>query len=638
MNNFFMLLISLFIFSGCEQKEPLQTTALPKASPAKLYFGGDILTMTGGKPAYAEAVVEQNGKIVFVGSKTEALKKYPSNLKQMDLLGKTLVPGFIEPHVHPSIAAILLSGDIVAPHDWNVPSGLKKGVAGHDAYIDRLRVSIADKATDNEVLFIWGYHQLWHGELNRTILNELAPNKPIAIIHRSFHEVFINDKAIELFNITEQDFSDNAQVDWQNGHFFEGGWLALVPKIAPQLLNPQRYKNGLADMTKLIQQNGITTIAEQGFPSSSFDMEYNLLLSEMTKNPPYDVYNVLNGTQLFTMQGSNEQAFTFIESASKKYNTSNVYMLPKQVKLFADGAIYSLAMQMEEGYSDGFEGEWMTPLDTFEQQMNFYWDKGYKLNIHANGDLGIQRCLDIVEKLMQRNPRKEHRLTLHHLGYFTAKQSKQMHRLGIEASANPYYLWALADKYSEFGLGKERAENLVHIKSLQDNNIPFSFHSDFGMAPMEPLTLVWTAVNRITAQQTLVSQDQRIDAYSAMQAITINAARTLNLEENIGSIAVGKAANFALLQENPLNVNAMHIKDIAIAGVVYHGQLHWNKAKNIQALVGDDQDEYGCKASAGYSWCNTTQQCQRPWILAVEKSFSNTAAAFNKYCQNDHGL
>lgn len=635
MNKFFTLIIALFILLGCEQREQLETTPLPIITQAKLYFGGDILTMTGNKPVYAEAIVEKNGNIVFVGNKNQALKKYPSNLIHVDLLGKTLMPGFIEPHVHPSIAAILLSGDIVAPHDWNVPSGLKKGVSGHDAYISRLKTSIAENATDNEVLFIWGYHQLWHGELNRTMLNELSPNKPIAIIHRSFHEVFINDKAIELFNITEQDFNSHSQVDWQKGHFFEGGWLALVPKIAPQLLNPQRYKNGLADMTKLIQKNGITTIAEQGFPSSSFDMEYNLLLSEMTKNPPYDVYNVLNGTQLFTMQGSDEQAYKFIESASEKYNTSNVFMLPKQVKLFADGAIYSLAMQMKDGYSDGFEGEWMTPLDTFEQQMNFYWDKGYKINIHANGDLGIQMCLDIVEKLMQRKPRKEHRLTLHHLGYFTAEQSEQMQKLGIEASANPYYLWALADKYTEFGLGKDRAENLVSIKSLQDNNVPFSFHSDFGMAPMEPLTLAWTAVNRITAQQILVSQDQRITAYTAMQAITINAARTLDLEEKVGSIAIGKTANFTLLQENPLKVKPMHIKDIAISGVVYHGQLHWNKTPNKQPLVGDDQDEYGCKASAGYSWCSTTNQCERPWLLAKKQQFDNTPDAFASYCQNN---
>ena len=548
-------------------EQPLQQT---------IFYGGDIITMEGDSVAYVEAVIERDGKIIYAGDKSAAIANFAGKTREVDLKGKTMMPGFIEPHLHPSIAAILLSGDIVAPHDWHVPEGLKKGVEGHDAYIARIKESIAKNGSAGDVLFIWGYHQLWHGDLSREILNEISPDIPVGIIHRSFHEIFLNDKAIAMFGIKEEEFKGNPQVDWDRGHFYEGGWLALVPKIAPRMINPERYKRGLVDMTKIIRKNGITTIAEQGFPTSNFDMEYQLLKSEMSKNPPYEVYNVLNGTQLYGMLGGNEKAWEFMEAAPKKYSTDNILMLPKQVKLYADGAIYSLAMEMKDGYSDGFEGQWMTPPALFEQQMNFYWDKGYKINIHANGDLGIQLCLDIAEKMMKRNPRKNHRLTLHHVGYFTDEQAEQMQALGIEVSANPYYLWALADKYSEFGLGPERARNLVGMKSLEDRNIPFSFHSDFGMAPLEPLTLAWTAINRVTAEQTRVSQNQRIDVFTAMQAITVNAARTLDLEKLIGSIKVGKTANFTLLGENPFKVDRMHIKDISIEGVVYRGRLDLN--------------------------------------------------------------
>ena len=547
-----------------------------------LYYGGDIITMEGKQAAYVEAVIERDGKIIYAGEKSAAVNNFSGKTLEYDLKGKTLLPGFIEPHLHPSIAAILLSGDIVAPHDWDVPEGLKKGVEGHDAYMARLKESIASKGSKEDVLFIWGYHPLWHGHLSREMLNEISPDMPVGIIHRSFHEIYLNDKAIAMFGITEDDFKGNPQVEWDKGHFFVGGWLALVPKIASRMINPKRYKRGLVDMTKIIRRNGITTIAEQGFPTSNFDMEYTLLKSEMAKNPPYEVYNILNGTQLYGMKGSNEAAWKFIEAAPASYDTQNIFMLPNQVKLYADGAIYSLAMKMKEGYSDGFKGEWMTPPNLFEQQMNFYWDKGYKINIHANGDLGIQLCLDITEKLMKRKARENHRLTLHHMGYFTDEQAVQMQKLGIEASTNPYYLWALADKYSEFGLGPDRARNMVPMKSLKDRIIPFSFHSDFGMAPLEPLTLAWTAINRSTAEQTLVSQDQRVDVFSAMQAITINAARTLNLENEIGSIEVGKAANFTLLDENPFKVEAMHIRDIRVAGVVFRGSLSLIKRAGVE--------------------------------------------------------
>ena len=595
-----------------------------------LYYGGDIITMEGDKPEYVEAVIERDGKIIYAGKKADAVNNFAGKTVKVDLKGKTMMPGFIEPHLHPLIAAILLSGDIVAPHDWNVPDGIKKGVEGHDAYVARLKESIAKYGKKDDVLFIWGYHQLWHGDLNREMLNKISPDIPVAVLHRSFHEVFLNDKAIDLFKIKEEDYKDNPQVEWSKGHFFEGGWQALAPKIAPFMLNPVKYKKGLADMTKLMEKNGITTIAEPGFPNVDFDMEYNLLKGEMDKNPSYEIYNILNAGALTAVKGSIEKATEFMESTPTKYNTDNIKILPKQVKLFADGAIYSLAMQMKEGYTDGFKGQWMTPVDTFKKQMNYYWDRGYKIHIHANGDLGIQLCIDIVRDMQKRNPRKDHRLTLHHLGYFTADQADEMKELGIEASANPYYLWALAEKYSEHGLGPKRAKNLVHMKSLKDRGIPFSLHSDFGMAPAEPLTLAWTAVNRMTDKETLVSQDQRVDVFTAMQGITLNAARTLDLENKIGSIKVGKTANFTLLNENPFKVKKMHIKDIEVAGVVFRGAL---KMKNDK-LVGADKDAHGCIGSAGYKWCAKTKQCERPWELAKKEKFEKSIEAFNSFCGN----
>ena len=149
--------------------------------------------------------------------------------------------------------------------------------------------------------------------------------------------------------------------------------------------------------------------------------------------------------------------------------------------------------------------------------------------------------------------------------------AKQMAELGIEASVNPYYLWALADKYATNGLGPKRAENLVAMKLLTDENIPLSFHSDFSMAPAEPLTLAWTAVNRQTSQGSKFSQDQRISVFDALKAITIDAARALNLENEIGSLKKGKIANFTILEENPFKVNPIAIKDIKVVGIVYKG-------------------------------------------------------------------
>ena len=93
---------------------------------ATVYYNGDIVTMEGKKPNYAQAVVTNNGKIIYVGKKSKAMKIAGPGHKMVDLQGKTMMPGFIEPHVHPFIAAVILPNEIIAPYDWILPTETKK--------------------------------------------------------------------------------------------------------------------------------------------------------------------------------------------------------------------------------------------------------------------------------------------------------------------------------------------------------------------------------------------------------------------------------------------------------------------------------------------------------------------------------
>ena len=435
-----LAVFSLFVLFTCKNKSDANSSNKDKNHP-KIYHNGDIVTMEGSEVNYAEVIVEQQGEIIFVGQYKQAVEKF-SDASFVDLKGKTLIPGMIEPHLHPSLAAIMLQNEIIAPYDWVLPSGVKKGVQGQKNYLKRLETSIKSNAIKEKMYFIWGYHQLWHGDLSRSVLNDLAGDQPVGIIHRSFHEIFLNDAAVEHLGIEESEFKGNPQVNWAKGHFYEGGWLALVPKKAPILLEPTSYLEGLSKMSALLLQNGITTIAEPGFPSSDFNGELQLLMKEMEKSPAYDVYLIPSGTQLYGMKGGNKEAMAFMESLDtiEEFNRSNLKFLPKQVKLFSDGAIYSQLMQMKDGYSDGHQGEWMTPLDLFEEQLMMYWNNDYKIHVHSNGDLGQQMVIDLVKKAQEYYPRKNHRLTLHHMGYFDKAMSLEMADLGIEASVNPYYL------------------------------------------------------------------------------------------------------------------------------------------------------------------------------------------------------
>lgn len=563
---YLFLLLSTFYFS-CHQEILID----PAIDNSKLitYFGGHIITMDGSKFEEVEAVVIEGDSILFVGSTKDAKRVY-GRTAMVDLDGKTMLPGFIEPHVHPSIAVTVLPNEIIGPYDWDLPGGIKKGAKSEKEFRERLTNALAKRAKADEVFIVWGYHQMWHGELSRTILNEIAGDQPVGIIHRSFHEFFVNDAALKIMNIEEKEFKDQPQVDWGKGHFYEAGWLAVVPKIAGALFVPSKLQKGMAMMNTIIQKNGITTIAEPGFPSSNFMLEYGMYKSSMDIEPPYDLYLIPNGTRLYHVHGGNEGAKEFIEKLPN-YNSTQLTFLPKQVKLFADGAMYSQLMQMKDGYEDDHEGQWMTGLDVLKKQVEFYWNNNYKIHVHANGDLGIEELINMVGPL--RNEKNfEHRFTLHHMAYFSPDQANKMGELKMEASVNPYYLWALSDKYAEEGLGVERATHLVRTKSLLENDIPVSFHSDFSMAPLSPLTLAWVAVNRVTSGGKKVSQHERISVYEGLRSITIDAARTLNLESEIGSIAVGKRANFVILEEHPLKIDPIELKDIKIYSTIYRGQ------------------------------------------------------------------
>ena len=162
---------------------------------------------------------------------------------------------------------------------------------------------------------------------------------------------------------------------------------------------------------------------------------------------------------------------------------------------------------------------------------------------------------------------------MHHSGYFTQEQAKRMGELGVTVSAQPYYLYTMGDAYTKVGLGPERAPYMVRAKSLLDNGVKLSLHSDFTMAPAEPLRLAWVMVNRFSASGKVLGPDERITVEQAMRAVTIDAAYAVRMETEIGSITPGKMADFTVLEQDPYEVPAEQLKDIPIWGTVFEGKL-----------------------------------------------------------------
>ncbi|MEE4146563.1 MAG: amidohydrolase [Halieaceae bacterium] len=560
-----LLLVSLF-------------TCLASAAtgaPLVVYTAKKIITMEPALPE-ATAVAVADGRIVAVGT-LESLEPW---LTVSDvtidrrLQDKVLMPGFIDPHVHPSLPAVLTQFPFLAPDDWTLPTGEFPGATTPEAYKARLQALVAAH-TDTRVPFIaWGYHPLWHGEAYRQQLNDWFPDTPVLLWHRSFHELIGNDAAFAMLGITEADTRGNHENDWARGHFWENGLKAVVPKL-PFLFEPARFGKGMANFLAMAHLGGVTTVLDMGAGVFGDPAGEIALVRQVTEasNAPLRIIMTPIITDFLARGKSPAEAMQEIDQW--RAGNSRRVMVENHFKLMMDGAIYSgLAQMGPPGYIDVHEGLWMAPLPVTTAWAQAFWQAGYQLHAHTNGDLSAAAFIDLLRTLQAGHPRVDHRFTLEHFAYSTEDQSRQLKALGAVVSANPYYHYLLSDIYGELWLGQDRGNQMVRLGSLERLGVPFALHSDNPMAPLSPLTLAWNASNRVTIRGKTTGASEKISLDSALRAITVDAAWIVGWENEIGSIRAGKRADFAVLDSDPYEAGATGLDRIKVWGTVFEGELH----------------------------------------------------------------
>lgn len=548
------------------------TAPLPKAT---IYVAREIVTLDPNKPNVT-AVAVVGDRILATGT-LEELKAAAGDQKysiDKTFADKVIVPGFIAQHDHPLLTALTMTSQIIAIEDWVLPSGTIPAARTPEEYRKRLEEVNASLEDPDEMLLTWGYHHLFHGKMTRADLDKISTSRPIVIWHRSAHEFILNTKALEITGIDEafvESMSEAAQKQssLEEGHFLEGGMFAIVPKLLPAIATPERFRAGLELTEQYYHANGVTLGSEPGgLYSEKLQKAQNAVLSD--PDTPFRYYFIPDGKSIHAMFPD-----TTISETEKTldWGEGMTSMMPGQIKLFADGAIYSQLMQMREPYLDGHHGEWIMQPDDFTRAFRIYWDAGYQIHIHVTGDAGVDMVLDNVEANMRRNPRHDHRTVLVHFSVSQPDQIDRIKRLRAIVSGNPYYVTMLADKYSEEGLGPERADNMVRMGDVERAGISYSYHSDMPMAPSQPLFLMDCAVNRTTVSGRVAAPEQRSSREGALRAITLEAAYSLRLEDEVGSIVPGKLANFTILSDNPVTVDAAEIKDISVWGTMHEGRI-----------------------------------------------------------------
>jgi predicted amidohydrolase YtcJ len=557
-----------------------------------IHTAAAVVTVSDRCPA-ANAVAVRDDRIVAVGMLDDVIAALGDEPYDVDesCAGRVILPGLIDQHLHPILGATTLATEVIATEDWVLPDVTHPAAHSHEEYVERLRA--ADGRLDpDEWLFSWGYHELWHGELSREILDSVNDTRPIGVWQRSCHEFYLNTPALQQLGLLDRDLAaevaagtldagiaDTASIE--RGHFWERGNFVLVfPLVTPILFEPGRFINGLQQMVRYLHQNGVTAFNEPGaiLVPGAWELYEAILGADDT---PFSSFFLTDGRGPAEQGMSHDDALARAERELAMAPTGKVRFFEKQVKLFADGAIISQLMQMSDPYLDRdgnpnphHHGTWLMEPDVFEDRAKLYWDHGFQLHIHVNGDAGLDMVLDTIERRMRENPRPDHRTVIVHFANSTEGQVDRIARLGCVVSSNPYHPVGFADKFGEVGLGSARADVMTRHRSVLDRNIPLSFHSDLPMGRSDPIGMMSCAVNRVTQSGRVAGPEQRITIAEALRAVTIDAAQSWRLEHELGSIEPGKLANFTVVDRNPLDSDPEALDDIDVIGTFYDGRWY----------------------------------------------------------------
>ncbi len=531
-----------------------------------------IITMDDSLPN-ATAIAVRGERIVEVGT-IETLQpwlRHHEHVIDDRFADQVMIAGLIDPHIHPSLMAILLNCEWLPSEPWDLPAGRIEAPEGRDEFLAGVAQLHAEKPP-GEPLVIFGYHAQYHGWVERSDLDTISTERPIALWQRSFHEVRANSAALSWFD-AEEGAAWDPHIELDSGRMYESGMVWALRTLTPHLLGDGKYERALADVSTLIHRGGITAMCDAGFGIGGYDQDYDTYDAVLGRpETPFRTYLMPQIAGAKSRWKSDTIAQ--LEAWEAERGNDRISFI-KAAKLLADGAFIAQLMVLgEPGYIDGHEGAWLTEPDRLAHQMSTFWEAGYDLHIHCNGDVGVSASLDAVEALLHAHPRFDHRTTLHHFGISTQAQMRRIKALGVEISANGYYLYQFGDRFVDEWLGTERASQMTRLGAAERAGVSVSLHSDLPMGPAAPLLAAQACATRRTRGGAVMGETERLSLDAALRSITIDAAYQLRLDHEIGSLAAGKLADVTVLEADPFDVGADGLADIAIVATIVGGEVY----------------------------------------------------------------
>lgn len=511
-----------------------------------ILINANIITLD---PFFPEAswIVTESDKIASIGLGDEWKTFKYKGTEPIDCSGKTVLPGFIDAHLHLVSYAKSFTTLDLSPSD-NVFS---------IADIQSIIHDYSTKNPPNKWIFGRGYHEFYLAEKrhpNRWDLDKVAPHNPVKLTHRSGHAHVLNSMALKLVHISNETgdptgglIDRDIKTGEPTGLLYEMG--EFLSECIPSV-DSQELRRGAKLANQKLLSLGITSVQDA---SHSNDIEQ------------WKEFYSWKKTGLFGPRISLMLNLRGLKQIGKKNLSScgwkNQLHL-NGIKIILDETTGQLHPLQEE-------------LDNTVLKIH---KSGSQVAIHAVEESTVESACSAIEHALRRFPRSNHRHRIEHCSVCSPHLIKRLASLGVMVVTQPPFIFHNGDRYLET-VSNKQLPYLYPIGTLLKAGIPVAGSSDCPIVPPNPLIGIYAAVARKSETGKIVGEKEKISPIDALRIYTIHAARASFEEDFKGSITPGKLADLVVLSGDPSTATPDEIKDMEVEMTILNGEMVWKKRR-----------------------------------------------------------
>ena len=543
----------------------------------RVFVNGAIYTVTEAQP-WAEAVAVAGGRIVYVGDNEPANAFVGDDTDVVDLDGQMMLPGFHDSHIH------LLIG-VMADEECSL---LRIETAEEVAAKLDACTQLAGIGDDGWILGGgWG-EWLWaDANPHKGILDILFPERPVYLVSSFGHAAWVNSRALEIAGIDDDTPDPPAGIIERDPETGEASGtlreaaMGLVERHVPPMTLEQDMARVRAGID-LAHSYGITAVIEPGLDGRLLQP-----ILELDKQGELDLRALASLSTLNWQAGVFDDRIYDLLAERDQWRRPNLGV--DSVKIYMDGVIEYGTSPLLEPYNDPDYGS--GEFFYTQEQVNTYFTRfdamGLQVHVHAIGDAAIRRALDGFEAMRAANGMSDNRHHIVHLQLIHEDDRPRFAELDVTATFQA--LWAYPDPAAlELDipmLGRERTWQMYPIKSVRDLGGRIAGGSDYFVTDLNPLHAIEVAVTRqdpYTNDGPVLNADERVDLATMIRAYTINGAYLHRLEDQQGSIEVGKRADLVVLDRNLFDIPSSEINEARVTMTIFDGRTVFSTGQSDQ--------------------------------------------------------